>query len=168
MSPKNSFKIPLQSEVASYMKERKNWPMPFCVYYAERFWNFYQSNGWKVSGRALMKDWKAAFNSQWQSLKFPEDLSMLAKCINGAKPEPQKNGTTLNDALTFYYKYWDKITDDWYVPIYNLMKEKRLIVLTEDEKALAKKLGEKNGVAAGKAYCVKAIFDKMRLYGRSF
>ena len=27
---------------------------------AERFWNHYESNGWKVGGRSAMKDWKAA------------------------------------------------------------------------------------------------------------
>jgi hypothetical protein len=27
---------------------------------AERFYDHFTSNGWKVSGRAAMKDWKAA------------------------------------------------------------------------------------------------------------
>lgn len=82
------FKIPLQTEIQVYMKERKGWPASFILYYAERFWNFYQSNGWKVSGRAPMKDWKAAFNSQWQTLKFKEDVDMFQRC--GGRQEPAK------------------------------------------------------------------------------
>lgn len=83
-----SFKIPLQSEIQAYMKAKKNWPDQFCAYYAERFWGFYASNGWKVSGRAAMRDWKAAFNSQWQHLKFKEDIEMLARY--GGKTELAK------------------------------------------------------------------------------
>lgn len=82
------FKIPLQTEIQAYMRDKKGWPEQFCIYYAERFWGFYASNGWKVSGKAAMKDWKAAFNSQWQNLKFKEDIDMLQRY--GGKQELAK------------------------------------------------------------------------------
>lgn len=81
---KLDFKIPLQTEIQVYIKEKKGWPESFCIYYAERFWNFYASNGWKVSGKTAMKNWQAAFNANWQNLKFKEDIDMLQRC--GGKP----------------------------------------------------------------------------------
>lgn len=79
------FKIPLQSEVAAYIKEKMKWPDEFCQYYAEKFWSHYQSNGWKVSGKAAMKDWTAAFASQWKTLKWKEDIDKYNELIKGAK-----------------------------------------------------------------------------------
>src|SRR5882724_11869750 len=108
------FKIPLQSEVEKYIKEKKGWADEFVRYYADRFYNFYMSNGWKVSGRAQMKDWKAAFNSQWQNLKFKEDTEMFNKLNKpGAnhvlvtamnKNEPMNNIDRL-DAFMANYAY---------------------------------------------------------------
>ena len=46
-------KIPTIEEVSSYCAERKNAVRP------EAFFNYYQTNGWKV-GRNPMKDWRAA------------------------------------------------------------------------------------------------------------
>lgn len=48
------FVIPTIDEVAAYAAEKDYKRVD-----ADRFWNFYQSKGWKV-GKAPMKDWKAA------------------------------------------------------------------------------------------------------------
>ena len=53
------FKKPLLQDVLSYCVERKN------AVEAEKFFNFYESNGWKV-GKNPMKDWKAAVRN-WES-----------------------------------------------------------------------------------------------------
>ncbi len=82
------FKIPLQSEVQVYMREKKGWPEQFCAWYAEKYWNHYTSNGWKVGGRAPMKSWQAAFNSQWQDLKTQDVKEMFLKL--GGRIEPAK------------------------------------------------------------------------------
>lgn len=74
---KSAFKIPLQTEVATYMGQKKGWPPAFCDYYAEKFWNHYQASGWKLSNGNTMKDWMAAFNANWQTLKFKEDIDKL-------------------------------------------------------------------------------------------
>lgn len=77
-----AFTKPTINEVETFMNIKKpEWPAVFARYYAERFWNHYQSNGWKVSGRAAMKDWKAAICAQWMILKFREDKEHLDACL---------------------------------------------------------------------------------------
>lgn len=131
------FKVPLQSEVAAYIKEKKGWPDQFCTYYAERFWSFYQSNGWKVSGRAAMKDWKAAFNSQWQNLKHKEDIEYLAKCGGQAAPAkvvpmrpagPKSSLELLDELLAIYTKHPTSISLEAMgnSPAYDMIKRERL------------------------------------------
>ncbi len=43
------------SEVKAFFADQKSTAIE-----AEKFYNYFQSNGWKVGGRALMKDWQAA------------------------------------------------------------------------------------------------------------
>lgn len=50
---------PTQQEVFSYMKEKEFIPAKV---EAERFWNWFESNGWKV-GKNPMKVWKGAVNT---------------------------------------------------------------------------------------------------------
>lgn len=61
-SPKTSlkrFKKPTTEEIQSYCTERKN------NVDSMKFFNFYESNGWKV-GKNAMKDWKASIRT-WES-----------------------------------------------------------------------------------------------------
>ncbi|HVD99967.1 MAG TPA: hypothetical protein VNB90_17290 [Cytophagaceae bacterium] len=53
--------IPILEEVLIFFKE-KEYPEAE----AEKFYNYYQSNGWKVGGKAPMKDWRAA-TLNWMS-----------------------------------------------------------------------------------------------------
>tara|TARA_R110002051_G_scaffold85502_2_gene150699 strand:+ start:1526 stop:2179 length:654 start_codon:yes stop_codon:yes gene_type:complete len=53
------FKKPSISDIADYCTERKNNVVP------EKFYDFYESNGWKV-GKNNMKDWKASLRN-WES-----------------------------------------------------------------------------------------------------
>ncbi len=46
---------PRKESLYEYFKEKKSSALE-----ADKFYDHYQSNGWKVSGRAPMKDWKAA------------------------------------------------------------------------------------------------------------
>ena len=48
---------PTLEEIKNYCKE-KNYKIN-----AEQFFNYYESNGWKVGGKAPMKNWKAAVQS---------------------------------------------------------------------------------------------------------
>jgi hypothetical protein len=157
------FKIPLQSEVIVFIKEKKNnWPQKFVEYYADRFWNFYQSNGWKVSGRAAMKNWHAAFNSQWQHLQYKQDIDFLNKCLAQEPNIPQttRQAAFLNSCLADHLKHWDKIPEIQYAEIYDYMKNSKMIKMTDEEKEDAKRLCNGN-VIKGKAMCVKFIFNRM-------
>lgn len=49
------FSTPALSEIHNYFLEQKADPAE-----AEKFFNYFQSNGWLVGGRTPMKDWKAA------------------------------------------------------------------------------------------------------------
>jgi hypothetical protein len=162
MKVKLAFKIPMQSEVSKYIREKKNWPQKFCDHYAERFWNFYNSNGWKVSGRAAMKSWESAFNSNWQDLKYKNDIEFLNKCIaeDPTIPKDVKGNAYLNTCLSIYGKTWDKIEDSTLAVVYDYMKERRLILMTDPEKELAKRVAA-GDVVKGKAKCIKIIFDRM-------
>ena len=53
LSTKKNFKKPTIDEIKTYCEERKN------SVDAERFYNYYESNGWVV-GKSKMKDWKSA------------------------------------------------------------------------------------------------------------
>lgn len=57
VNPKRSTKtLPMSvEEVKAYFEEQKSTTTE-----AEKFYNYFQSNGWKVGGRAPMKDWQAA------------------------------------------------------------------------------------------------------------
>jgi len=163
-----SFQIPLQTEIEKHIKEKKGWPEQFCRYYAERFWNFYNSNGWKVSGRAAMKSWQSAFAAQWQTLKFKEDIEFLNKCMS---KEPSINGATreicyLNDCLVDYRKNYDSIPKERYVALYDYLKEKKLIRMTRAEIESVKEFY--NDVRKGKEMCIKIIFDRMITNGERF
>src|SRR6185369_17183528 len=159
---KKPFKIPLQSEVERYIKEKKGWPEEFVKYYADRFYNFYMSNGWKVSGKAAMKNWEAAFNSQWQTLKFKEDIEFFNKC----KPvEQKKNGSDptrnyLNDLLIDYRRKYDSIPKERLASCYDYMKTNKLLILTTDQKTTIKEQYS-DRIMEGKAACVQITFDKM-------
>lgn len=55
------FQPPTMDEVKQYMEQyamQKGMDFSACMALAERLWNFYQSNGWKV-GKNPMKDWQA-------------------------------------------------------------------------------------------------------------
>lgn len=56
------FSKPCLQEIVAYCEERRN------SVNAEAFFNFYESNGWKV-GKSPMKDWKAAIRTWEQRAK---------------------------------------------------------------------------------------------------
>jgi hypothetical protein len=56
-APKRQETRPTLEEIKNYCRE-KNYKIN-----AEQFFNYYESNGWKVGGRAPMKNWKAAVQS---------------------------------------------------------------------------------------------------------
>jgi hypothetical protein len=55
---KTSFVIPFYQEIADYFKAKNHNELE-----AQKFFNHYESNGWKVGGRTPMKNWQAAANN---------------------------------------------------------------------------------------------------------
>jgi hypothetical protein len=167
--PRKPFQIPSVEEVAQFIKEKKGWCDKFSRYYAERFWNFYQSNGWKVSGRAAMKDWQAAFNAQWQNLKYAEDIKYFSECQALKVVEMPQTQDYLNTLLLQYKKRFDSLSQETLIECYDYMKANGKITgrLTKEEIQTLKTCYSKD-VNKGKAATVTMIFSKMVNYGYSF
>lgn len=125
------FRTPTQQEVEDFMNQAKpDWPVPFVQYYAQRFHAYYMSVGW-VIGRKMMKDFKAAFWSQWQHVKFKEDKEMLEKCLNalthralmqhraaerdGMFADQYGTATVGGEKPAFYYlEYYQKLMESYF------------------------------------------------------
>lgn len=160
------FTIPLQSQVETYVREKKKWPQEFCFYYANRFWDFYQSNGWKVSGKAAMKDWKAAFNSQWQTLKYKEDIEFLNVCL--AKKPDVRQGTNdgniniqyANSVFEDYKRHPTDVPKERLVCLYDWLKENKLIKLSKDQVKMIREYYSSD-MNKGKAVSVQTFFENL-------
>jgi hypothetical protein len=72
------FKIPKPNEVQEYFASQTFPPVE-----AEKFYNYFQSNGWLVGGRTKMKDWKAAArNWMLNAKKFAGSVKPTAKHLH--------------------------------------------------------------------------------------
>lgn len=72
--------------VQSYFLEQKSTEIE-----AEKFYNYFQSNGWKVGGRAPMQDWQAAVRN-WV-LNAPA-FAKTQKVVTTEQPTPGQLSTT--------------------------------------------------------------------------
>lgn len=164
--PNSRFTIPLRSTIQAYMREKMQWPDSFCEYYAEKFWNHYQSQGWVLSNGNPMKDWKAAFNTNWQNPKFKEDQEMLSKAIAAERKEvdPLKY---LNECLVKHRSRQYKPSREECIGVYDYLKAKGLMKLP---KVMVDKVVEEAGNSRekGKMLAVKYLFDKMVMEGKLF
>jgi hypothetical protein len=136
---RTAFKVPLQSEVEVYVKEKMGWPDTFVKHYSEKFWNHYQASGWKLSSGNSIKDWKACFNSQWKVPKYKEDIEMLygkqteksnISVHTSVKPTPPKPVNMIQELDQFLQKYQDRPTDipfSEFGKYYDYMKAEKLI-----------------------------------------
>lgn len=155
--PNRKFKVPLRSEVEKYIKDKTNWPDQFCNYYSEKFWDFYNSQGWKLSNGNQMKDWRSAFNANWQKPKYPEDIKMLKDLIE--KHSPIKFVDYI-DKILIAYSRGLKPDRESALKIYDWLKEHGMAKLSKEEIADIKtKCGE--DITASRLWSVKYIFDKM-------
>ncbi len=160
-SQSTRMKVPTIEEVSDYIMQKMQWVEPFCDYYADKFWNHYQASGWKLSNGNTMKDWKAAFNSQWQRLKYKEDIEVRDQMTK----EHKKTITPisyLNDSLELHKLGKYKPKTEEVLNIFGWLKENGYInrLLTKDEIDRCVEIG--NGVKDRmRMQCVKLLFDKM-------
>lgn len=177
MQTKGAFEIPKIEEVIAYMNCKwKDWPAKFCEYYANRFWNHYQSNGWLVSGKAKMKDWKAAVNGQWSTIKFKEDKDMLDKLLSewtkeqySKKSVPENNDRDtkkfdtveyMDEILRQYVKHPALMPIETLASCYDWLKENRMVKLSPEQKEISISQYQKNQMK-GRAIAVGFIFDSI-------
>lgn len=157
------FTIPKEKEVELYIREKKGWHDDFCKYYAERFYNYYQSNGWKVSGKAAMKDWKAAFNSQWQTLKYKEDIELFNKLSKKMETINTKTETgnvgQLDVLIDKYSKHPTTVPFYEFGKWYEFMKSEKLLAIFTKEKVEEIKSIYKNDNYKCRCACVQITID---------
>ncbi len=158
---KKKFTIPTIEEVKEYIKKKKGWTDESCKYYAEKFWHHYNARGWRLSANIPMKNWQSAFNSQWQTPKYKEDIDNIKKDKVEVKESP------LNKVLGEYRNNFESVPVERLVKIYDYMKERKVLILTREEKAYVLQAYGSDPVK-GKAACVKIVFDKMISYGKKF
>ena len=161
--------VPLQTTVASYMQEKMGWPPEFCTHYADRFWNHYQAQGWKLSNGNAMKDWRAAFNSQWQRIKDDGDRALLAQIQTKVATERRKMDPVkyLNLCLDAHSRGEYKPKAEEVLNIYDYLKRERKITLTTEE--VERILREKgNRREQCRMMAVRILFDRMIREGKTF
>ncbi len=73
-------------EVQNYFLEQKSSEIE-----ADKFYNYFQSNGWKVGGKAPMQDWQAAARN-W-ILNIPA-FTKAQKSVTANQPTPGHLNTT--------------------------------------------------------------------------
>jgi hypothetical protein len=162
---------PTLDQVVNYIQFKMNWPGKFTKYYSEKFWNFYESKGWKV-GNQSMKNWKACFNGQWQHLKHENDFKALSEAIRDeSKAHPETSDKTvdktiqyLNDRLNEYFKHPTWITDETLNSIYDYLKANKPFSLPAEQVKICRSMGE----VKGKAQAVKFLLETMIKERRKF
>lgn len=164
---KQGFSVPTVEEVKEYMKIRKEWPEKFLVYYAEKFWNTYEASGWRLSNGNKMKSWTAAFNAQWQDIRYQQDRDFLIECKKTNLSVVKTEANFLNQLLNQYRKKFDSVDRSHLVTAYDYLKEQKLLKLTQEEKELIIKTYG-NDVEKGKAACVITLFNNMINDGKHF
>lgn len=88
-NPSNNTKIPpVLKDVKIYFQQQKSTATE-----AEKFYNYFQSNGWKVGGKAPMKDWQASARN-W--LINAAQFSAIPKSSQPSLPPEMKTGVRKN------------------------------------------------------------------------
>lgn len=167
--PSKKMTIPLQATVASFMKEKMGWSDEFCKYYADKFWNYYQAQGWKLANGNAMKDWRAAFCSQWKTPKQPEDKAFLEECKR-KESEKERESTPeqyLNKCLDLHKEGKYKPTSVEVLDIYDWLKSRRLMSLFAHEvEYIVAQSG--NSKTKSRMLAVRVLFDRMNAEGKRF
>lgn len=72
------FVKPSKDEVINFIDlTMRDWPRSFCEIIGEKFFESYQSVGWRLSKNLPMKDWHAAFNGRWKNNLNYSDKKLL-------------------------------------------------------------------------------------------
>ncbi len=92
----SKFPKPLFEEIIKYFHEKNA-----SEFEAEKFYNYYESNGWLIGGKTKMKDWKAAArNWMINAKKFDKNSS--------ARTDSKTNNLTPNQLHVSNHKNYDE------------------------------------------------------------
>ncbi|TAJ11146.1 hypothetical protein DMA11_18035 [Marinilabiliaceae bacterium JC017] len=92
MKKKSKFTPPPLEHIQIYFQQKN-----FSITEAERFFNYYESNGWLVGGRSPMKDWKAAARN-WM-LNIPKFSAGKSKDAKNPRPGTKKTAPNYDEPL---------------------------------------------------------------------
>ena len=160
--PASKMKIPFQSEISRFMADKKGWPDEFCVWYADKFWNHYQSQGWVLSNGNKMKDWKACFNNNWQEIKG-DVLIKLNSHKKIEKLSEMDNNTALMymDKILMSYKHGLKPDRETAIQMYDRLKAMGKMKLTKEAIEWVREKGGNNNDSC-KMWALKYLLDNMK------
>jgi len=167
------FIIPLQSAVSKYMKEKMHWPQEFCDHFADKFWNFYNSTGWKLNGNKKMKSWQSAFNNNWKDLRFAEDKQKLVNILKALEQRKQFELMTHDEFLLYIdgwlerYKHEQRPSRELALKIYEELKRRGMAKLSTEKINMARVQGG-NSVENCRMWALKYMLDEMIERGYSF
>lgn len=98
------FSKPSIDEIKSYCLERNNEVDP------ERFFNFYESKGWKI-GNSPMKDWKAAVRT-WEAKEKPKQTISKMETLGDKMIKIEVGEFYLDNLMPEYKEETQGLTDD--------------------------------------------------------
>lgn len=166
--PRKPFVIPTIQEISDcmfeYTKRKKiNWPKGFCDWYAEKFFNSYEKSGWRLSAGkgGPVKNWQACFKSEWVTLKYSGDISMLDKLTPKIKPVDRDTLDFVNEILTEYRQNKDSIDEIRTASCYEWCKEQGFFLrLTQDQRQECIEISKKD-LTNARSCMVRYLFDYM-------
>ncbi len=177
--PATAFVKPSIGQVELFMQQKRpDWPIEFVKYYAEKFVAHYTSNGWKVSGKAAMKDWQAAFVSRWKQPTFKEDIDFLAQ-VNAVKTKTNQMPTQaemkavgkeilyVDEILDKYKKHPTAISTETLASCNEWLRQHGCMKLTDEQKKIVMEKFNQDKIQ-GKAVAVKFVFDHMAMKLKTF
>lgn len=156
-------KIPLQSEVAAFMREKTGWPIAFCQEYADKFWHYYNAQGWKLSNNVPMKSWHSAFLRNWKDLK---DESLKKRLLELTKSSDTPEDY-LNRCLALHAKMLYKPSKEELLGIYDFLKKSMKLNLSKEQ---IDEIVEQGGNSKERCrmLAIRKIFDHMVTYNLKF
>lgn len=102
------FQKPTPQEIENYANEKGLDPSE-----ADAFYDHFQSNGWKVSGKSPMKDWRAAYRN-WLRSPYRNNTVKTKAAINYSAPDEgeERLRRFIDYARTHYPKIYPRIAKD--------------------------------------------------------
>lgn len=156
------FQKPSLQEVLDHiLYKMPQWPGSFSEWYAEKFWNHYQAAGWRLSSNVLMKDWKAAFSSNWRDLRFQSDRDKLEEFRKTEAPISPVLIDMEKKVQELFEKYRSgRVDRDGMAACYKWLKANEYIRFTQAEvDKLVADAGNDKGY--GRYLSVKLYFNKL-------